>query len=157
MCDTKRGGAYVSYTLVVDVCVIVRIYTFTYLLNPLRAEVHISPTPERATAVYLLKFSRDSHRSGYALSFLTPPFFSRFLPFFLSPVFHLVEGREHYVYRGTFIQQFLAPYLTKKVQKPRLVGREQLLWVSSSIMITDLVNPSWYGAAHVCPTHVLLQ
>ena len=63
----------------------------TYLLNLLCAEVHIRPTPEQATAVYLLMFSRASPRSGYVLSFLAPLFFSRFLSVFLSPVFHLVS------------------------------------------------------------------
>ena len=42
----------------------------TYLLNPLRAEVHIRPTPQHATAVYHLMFSRVFPRSGYNLSFI---------------------------------------------------------------------------------------
>ena len=64
---------------------------YDYLLNPLRPEVHIKPTPEHATVVYLLMYSRASPRSGYVVSFLAPLFFSRFLSVFLSPVFHLVS------------------------------------------------------------------
>ena len=78
---------------VISVVVIILIL-LTYLLNPLRAEVHIRLTPEHATAVYLLMFSRVS--PGQVIIFHLSLFFSRFLSVFLSPVVHLMSIWEQF-------------------------------------------------------------